>query len=248
MSVQEYALSSVLPIVGLMVPAPNVVLEDDFAGWAPSLCRLHVNRLFAASKRPDDMRQNLADLTASVPECARLLGMTGPQVIAFGCTSGSFYRGADWETETCATIRSETGVADVVLTARAAVQALHALGARRIAVASPYPPQVNDSMCSYLHAHGLEVTSLQVLDAWRGGGIPKLSAGQIEALVLSTAYPQADAVFVSCTNLRAAALVPRLEALTGRPVVTSNQATFWACMRAARVQHLPPGLGSLGRH
>lgn len=236
-----------LPAIGLMVPAPNVVLEEDFMRWGAGAARIHVNRLSAARTRPKDMRQNLADLTSSVPECARLLGMADPAVIAFGCTSGSFYRGAEWEEETCAAIRRETSVKKVVLTAKAVVQAFGALGAVRIAVASPYPEQINEAMRAYLQNRGLEVTSLQMLDSWQGGGIPKLGAEQIEQLVLSTDYARADAVFVSCTNLRAAALVTRLEALTGKPVVTSNQATYWACMRAANAQGLPPELGSIAR-
>ncbi len=231
--------------LGLLIPAPNIVLEQDFARWMPRGGRLHVNRLFATSKRPADMRENLADLTASVGECARLLGMARPDVIAFGCTSGSFFRGAQWEASTTADIAQHAGTHAVVLTAVAVVDALKAVGARRIAVASPYPEQVNALMLAYLESKGLQVVGLRSLDAWAGVGIPNLGPDEIEALVMSTPYQEADAVFVSCTNLRAGEMIDRLEAKVGKPVVSSNQATFWSCARALGIEAMPHTLGCL---
>ena len=57
----------------------------------------------------------------------------------------------------------------------------------------------------------------------------------------------AEALFISCTATRAAEVVERLEALTGRPVITSNQAMIWQTMRAAGETGPIEGLGRLGR-
>lgn len=236
------------PRIGLLVPAPNIVLERDFARWIGDRGSIHVNRLFATSVRPNDMRQNLEDLTRGVDDCARLLGMASPSVIAFGCTSGSFYRGPQWEVQVCDKTRSATSVHHVVLTARAVSEALRTLGARRIAVVSPYPPAVNELMIAYLQHDGFDILGLSVLDAWAGGGIPKLSRAEILRLTQQSPHQAADAVFLSCTNLRAGELIDELEALLGKPVVTSNQATFWSCMRAIGMEMPRPGLGALAAH
>jgi arylmalonate decarboxylase len=133
------------------------------------------------------------------------------------------------------------------LTAQAVVQALRALKARTMVVVTPYPRQVNDLMLDYFALHGLMTIKLAAFDAWGNGGIHNITPARIEQLMMDTAYAQADAVLASCTNLQAGGMVDRLEALTGKPVVTSNQATFWACARAAGVQAELPGLGQLGR-
>ena len=232
--------------LGLLVPASNRVLEQDFARWLPAGWRLHVNRLDAPRQRPADMRENLLALTSGVDQAARLLGLVEPDVVAFGCTSGSFLRGAAWDEATAAQIHAATGNAAVVMTAPAVAQALRALGARRIAAISPYPEAVNRLMRDYLAAQGFELLELRAFDGWGGGGIHKITAAQIEALAAPARHGAADALFASCTNLRAGAMVERLEEITGKPVVTSNQATFWACARAAGMAQDVSGLGRLG--
>ncbi len=101
--------------------------------------RLHVNRLNAPILRSQDMQDNLQALTSGVGESARLLGLVEPDVIAFGCTSGSFLRGSPWDAATLEEIRGVSGCREVVLTAQAIIQALRALRARRIVVVTPYP-------------------------------------------------------------------------------------------------------------
>ncbi len=235
------------PALALLVPASNRVLEQDFARWLPAGGRLHAHRLHAPAVRPDDMLDNLQALTSGVDESARLLGLAQPDVIAFGCTSGSFLRGSAWETSTLAHIRKASGCHAVVFTAQAVVLALRALKARTLVVVTPYPRQVNDLMLDYFALHGLMTIQLAAFDGWGNGGIHNITPARIEQLMMDTAYTQADAVLASCTNLQAGGMVDRLEALTGKPVVTSNQATFWACARAAGVHGELPGLGQLGR-
>lgn len=97
------------PALGLLVPASNRVLEQDFARWLPTGGRLHAHRLPAPELRPDDMLDNLRALTSEVGASARLLGLVQPDVIAFGCTSGSFLRGCAWEVSTLEDIRKASG-------------------------------------------------------------------------------------------------------------------------------------------
>ncbi len=101
-------------------------------------------------------------------------------------------------------------------------------------------------MLDYLASQGLVVLELSSLDGWGGSGIHNIVPAQIEQLVMRLLHTEADAVVASCTNLRAGEGVERLEALTGKPVVTSSQATFWACARAAGLSVGLRGLGRLG--
>ena len=57
----------------------------------------------------------------------------------------------------------------------------------------------------------------------------------------------ADAIFISCTGLRAVDAVEPLEAETGMPVVTSNQAMAWHALRLAGYDAPVEGFGRLLR-
>jgi maleate isomerase len=57
--------------------------------------------------------------------------------------------------------------------------------------------------------------------------------------------PEADVLLCSCTAWRAVEAVDALERRTGKPVVTSNQATIWAALRALGVTEAARGFGRL---
>jgi arylmalonate decarboxylase len=232
--------------LGLLVPASNRVMEPDFMRWLPAGARLNTNRLAAPRERPDDMLLNLEALTAGVEESTRLLDLAQPDVIAFGCTSGSFLHGADWELRLGQRIAGAARTQRVVQAARAVVDALHAFGARKLAVATPYPEAVNILLRAYLECRGFEIRSFEAVDGWRIGGIANLPASSALELALKGRHAEADAIFISCTNFRAGEMIARIEAETGKPVVTANQATFWACARVAGIEGNLPGLGRLG--
>lgn len=233
--------------IGLLVPASNRVMERDFMRWSVSDgLDLHVNRLNAPLRRPADMRKNLEALTSGVPEAARLLGLARPDVIAFGCTSGSFLRGAGWDTELRQQLAQFSNGAAAVTTASSVVQALNALGARRIAVISPYPAEVNQVLEGFMKAQGFEIVRLAAVDGWQTGNIANIPASTVVDLARRGATTPVDTHFISCTNLRAAEVLQQIEAETGLPVVTANQATYWACVRALDMSDALPALGRLG--
>ncbi len=235
------------PAFGLLVPASNRVMEQDFIRWLPEGGHLSVNRLNAPRVRPDDMRENLVALTTGVDEAARLLDLAQPGVIAFGCTSGSFLNGPGWDDEMRRRIAAAVRAPQVVVTARAVIDALQALGAKRIAVATPYPETVNVLLKAYLQHFGFEITCFEAVDGWKTGGIANLPPQTAADLVRRLDSSRAEAIFVSCTNFRAGEIIGQLEAETGRPVVTANQATFWACARALELgdRCVPGRLGNL---
>ncbi|RUV29381.1 ectoine utilization protein EutA, partial [Mesorhizobium sp. M1A.T.Ca.IN.004.03.1.1] len=51
--------------------------------------------------------------------------------------------------------------------------------------------------------------------------------------------------FISCTAVRAAEVAAGIEAEIGKPVVASNLATAWACLRLCGDDRARPELGQL---
>jgi len=114
---------------------------------------------------------------------------------------------------------------------------------RKLAVLAPYTEAVARDLAAYLERLGLEVTALGWLDVDDDRAIARLSPATIEAAAVAAHDPAADALFCSCTALRARALVPSLERRLAKPVFTSNQVLLWHALRSAGVEH-PLGLST----
>lgn len=63
-----------------------------------------------------------------------------------------------------------------------------------------------------------------------GGGIWKVNYRTVAERILAADTADAEAIFVSCTNLRTYDVIDPLEQLLGKPVLTANQLTIWACL------------------
>jgi len=231
--------------IGLLVPAVNRTMEDDFSGWMPQSVALNTMRMYYPPTDPATMAEKLQIMDDHVGESARVLARARPDVIAFGCTSGSFLHGLGWDQKIIEQVREASGGIPTVATARCVVDALNELGVKKIAAASPYPPEINERLKKFLADAGFEVVSFDYEDGRKVGDVDLFDPEVVFELGKRVDRPEADAIFISCTNFRAAAIIERLEAEVGKPVVTSNQATFWACLRELGINEPVPGAGKL---
>ena len=233
--------------LGLLVPASNPTMEEDFSGWMPQSVVMHTMRMYSSPEPVATMAESLQIMDDHVSESARLLALARPDVIAFGCTSGSFLNGLGWDQKLVEEIKEASGGIRTVATARCVIDALNELGVKRVAAASPYPPDINELLKKFLADAGFEVVSFDYEDGRKVGGEHNFDPEVAYELGKRVDRPEAEAIFISCTNFRAAPIIDRLEQDVGKPVVTSNQATFWACLRQLGVSEPVPGAGKLLR-
>jgi arylmalonate decarboxylase len=236
------------PRIGFIVPSINVVAEDDMVMLARALPQapvgVHFARAVVDTARPvaDQFRQMLD----AAPAHAAALAQAGVAVTAFACTSGSFFQGPGADLDIAARLSARSGGLPALTTATAAVAALHALGVRRVSIATPYLDWVVQAERAFFEQAGFEVMAINGLQRRGGADIHDIDDAILERLVAEVDRPGAEAVFVSCTDLPALGLVEQLEARHGKPVVTSNQATWWACAQVAGIGPRP-GAGRLLR-
>jgi maleate isomerase len=128
----------------------------------------------------------------------------------------------------------------------AALAALRALGTQRVALLTPYVRAINNTMRDYIEARGVGVTRIASFEHANDNEVARIDAASLEAAVGHLAQSaDVDAVFVSCTSLRIAGLIPELEARIGKPVISSNFAMAWHALRLAGVEDCEPQLGRL---
>lgn len=172
-----------------------------------------------------------------VAKAAKALSSVRPAATLYACSSGSFVDGLAGE-ERLRRCMLDAGARRAVTSAGAMLEALAAVGARRVAVATPYTRTLTRKLVEFLEEAGLEVTSTEFLGI--AANIPAVSRRTVAALVRAARDPAAQAVFVSCTSLRTYGLVAQLEHELGCPVLTSNQVSLWAALKAARPELLDP--------
>jgi len=127
------------------------------------------------------------------------------------------------------------------------LRALRVLDARRIVVATPYLDEINAREAAYMAQAGFDVLDIQGLNLERDSDMVRVAPQYIADFAASLDRPDADAVFVSCGALRTLDVVDALEQRLGKPVVCSNQAMAWDCLRLAGVEDRFAGYGSLLR-
>ena len=188
----------------------------------------------------------LAEMVAGdeLERAAEKLAAAEVGVILFACTSGSFVHGPGWDRELIARIERAGGV-PATTTSTAVLDALRAVGASRLAIATPYLHAVNELERAFFAANGFRVAAIRGLGIATDPEIARLGPEDAVRLVAATDTPEADAIFVSCTNVHVLEAIEDMEAAHGKPVVTSNQAGAWAALRMLGIDDAIPGHGRL---
>ena len=231
--------------IGVMVPSTNTTCEADFQMTAPPGVTVHGQRLWLTNDALGS--EGMDRMNAEIETGARYLATAKVDVISYGCTTGSFYKGPGWDRDMMALI-SRTASVPAVATTPAVVEALRLFGAKRISVATPYPEWNNARLRAYLEATGFEVLNLEAEpEAAKAGnqGINEQDPGVIVEFASRACRPDADALLCSCTAWRSVEAVEEIERRIGKPVVTSNQAAIWASLRALGLTEPIAGFGSL---
>ncbi len=218
--------------LGLIVPSSNTNAEPDCLMLAPQGLTLHVTRSggYDIEAIPDSgemrrfARQNL-------DQQLQLLVDSRVELIAYACTSATLSDGPEFDAAFCAEITEKSGL-PAVTTAGALVEAVQDLGAARIAFTSPYVAALAAESVDFFQQCGVEVVN-------QLGFEHELSSLEQNRLTPQDAYrmgiaadhDDAELMVISCTDYRALEAVPALEKVLGKPVVTSNSALMYACLK-----------------
>jgi maleate cis-trans isomerase len=225
--------------LGIIVPSWNTVMEREVQRMAGETMSVHSARI----PHTADTEENLLGLGTQAPAAAQLLAHARVNVICYGCAAGGFLKGPVEDRALGERIAKETGI-PVAVSSAAVAEALRAFGAKRVSLASPYAPWLNERLRQYLTAAGFEVMAMQGLDTQNHSGVTN---ERIEALIAEVDRPETQAIFVSCSNFPTLAIIEKMEEKLGKPVVASNQASMWKMLRLLGDQRAVPGAGQLFR-
>lgn len=225
--------------LGLIVPSWNTVMEYEVQRMAGERRSVHTMRIAHTA----DTEENLLRLATQATDAARLLAHAKVDVICYGCTASGFLKGPQQDREIGAAIEAATGI-PAATTSACVVDALRALGARRVSVATAYEPWLNERVRAYLEAAGFTVIAIEGFGTQQHAAI---APDRVATLAAKVNRAEAEALFVSCSNLRTLEIIEPVERSLGKPVVTSNQASMWKMLRLVGDRRDIVGVGRLLR-
>lgn len=223
--------------IGVVCPF-DMALDHELWRWMPE----GVNLIFTRTPYYDQavglgMAEEISD-HEEIQGAVRSLVAIRPAVVTYACTSGSFVHGVEGA-RALSNAMLAAGAPAAVTTSEGLLMALEALRVTRVAVATPYLAELTDRLTSFLEQGGKSVVSHEGLGLDRD--IWKVPYAVTCELIRRADRPDAEAIFVSCTNLPTYDLIAHMERELGKPVITANQVTAWSALRLIGREAVGPG-------
>jgi maleate isomerase len=212
--------------VGCIIPSSNRMVEEEMIAAFPAGVQPHLTRL----RMTGPNRGPLATVLPRIEEATRALTDARCAVVAFHCTANSMEEGRGGEERILASMTA-AGAPHATTTATAIRRAFDALSARRVVLITPYDQRTTDHEAEFLQESGYQVLHAAGF-ALNGSDVYCATPPAYwRDRVREAARPDAEVYFVSCANISVFSVIEELEQQLDRPIVTSNQAVVWDCLR-----------------
>lgn len=228
--------------VGVATPQANPTVEPEMRALLPAAVGVYATRLSHGSAL---LAERLEHYISHIPDAIRSFGPMRLAAFGFGCTGTSYHAGRQREDALAAAAERDCGV-PVISAAQAIREALATLGARRIALLSPYPEDLAEAGYRYWQQADVPVIARLRVD-------PSLvdthriyeftSADALAALRTLWQQPEAraaDCVLASGTGMPTVGALRQFAGECSVPVLSSNLCLAWALLRRAAPELAPP--------
>ena len=242
--------------IGMLVPSSNTTMESE----VPALLRARERErpedtftLHSARLRMDEVTaEALRAMNAQTERATRELADLRPSVVATACLVAIMAQGPGHhrvvEAEIESILEREHASAPAVSSAGALVDALHGLGARRIAIVAPYLEELTRLVVAYIEDAGIEVKDAVSLEVSDNRAVAELDPDDLEDHWRRLDLHDCDALVLSaCVQMPSLSVLEEVERRSGLPTLSAATATTWAVLRALDLEPVAPGGGALLR-
>ena len=219
--------------VGLMVPSNNTTMERELLAWLPAGSTCATQRIPRGKELLT--KESLPDYLAQALTLAEAFNAPAVDVVAYGCTAAGFISGPAGDAALQNDLANITGK-KVVTTARSMVLALQEIGARNIALVTPYLDTVNTQLMAFLAEGGIAVKRFNSFYVQNTDELGRIEAHQVAKLARETMADDCEAMFIGCSQLPTCEILGDLEREFGRPALSSIQVTARRAQQAVAGQ------------
>lgn len=239
--VKPYLTDLAKPRIGVVALSTDFTIEQDYRRICQNLdIDIFVNRVPFKNPCTHENYLKMADFLPSIVH--EILPNQKINTIAYGCTSGTIAIGK--EKIQSQIYKSKPGVY-VTTPITAVIKAFKKLNINKIAVLTPYPKLVNETVFEYLKKEFIEIDSFTSFNLEHDADIAKVDPKHLIKTIKDINLLNVDAVFVSCTALRVLEVLQEIEDIIKKPVISSNQAIIWDSIRSVEIKSSIEGFGKL---
>lgn len=239
--------------IGQIVPSSNTTMETEIPAMLTARQSIRPERFTFHSSRmrmKKVEKSELAAMDAESDRCAAELSDARVDVLGYACLVAIMSMGLGYHRVSEARLHGRTvenqAPAPVVTSAGALVDGLKVLGAKRIAVVAPYMRPLTQLVVSYLAEEGFAVQDWRALEIPDNLDVARHDPDLLPGIAGGLDLDGVDVVVLSaCVQMPSLSVVPRAEAVLGRPVLTAATATTYAMLKALKLEAVVPGAGAL---
>ena len=233
--------SSTKPKVGLIVLATDFMIEKDFIDVTKGMgIDLFVNRIHTYFPLTSE---NLIKMSNTLTEVSKdILPDEKLDCVVYGCTAGTIAAGYDSIKKKIELAKPE---AKVTTPSTAATNALKKMNVSKVSIFTPYSKKLNDEVVDYFKKENFIVTSNSYFDILNDADIAKIDPDYLYDVISKMNLGDAEAVFLSCTNLPALSILDKLEKKLNKVVLSSNQVLIWDTLQNVGKNNSIKGFGKL---
>ena len=239
--------------IGQIVPSSNTTMETE----VPAMLQRAVlddgkSFTFHSSRAPMKTvsKDELTAMNGHMARCAQELTDARMDVIASACLVAIMCQGPGYHRETEQALRAvchgDAPDTEVVTSAGALIEGLNALGAKKVAIITPYMKSLTQMVAGYIESEGIEVLdaiSLEIPNNLEVGArdpmalvetVKHLSIANVDAVVLS-----------ACVQMPSLPALAPVQEMMDVPVLSTAAATVFQIMRVLKLRMPIPEAGDL---
>ncbi len=231
-----------MPVLGLIFPPHGRDVPDEGVAMYGERLRFVVTGLGVERMTPE----GFDSVQARIPAAAQRLAAAGAEAIELTGTSLTFYKGEAFNRQLREIVSNASGLPATTMS-NGVIDALKAVGARRVAVLTAYNDEINTRLRAFLLEHGLEPVAITGLGIEAMADLARVTQSDLIewGVKVRDSAPDADSLLVSCGGFRTLEIIAPLEARVGVPVISSMPHGLWAGARLVGLSGTAPGYGTL---
>jgi len=240
--------------IGQIVPSSNTTMETEIPAMLMARQSLFPEDRFtfhsSRMRMNKVVKEELAAMDDESDRCAVELSDARVDVLGYACLVAIMAMGFGYHRQSEKRLTAHTqengGNAPVITSAGALVDALHVMKAKRIALVAPYMKPLTQLVVDYISEEGFEVVDHVALEIPDNLDVGRHDFNKLPDIVAKLDYSEVDVIVLSaCVQMPSLGAIAKVEALTGKPVVTAAVATTYAMLKALGLETVVPGAGAL---
>jgi maleate cis-trans isomerase len=223
-------------LIGVLTPQANTTVEPEFAIlWPPGYAMINARMTSDCGT----LSERLLDYVDRLDESLRQFHNAPIDAVSFACTGASYLIGAEREDALVQSLSGRLGI-PFISAAMAVTAGLHALGARRIGLVSPYPTELTEAAAGYWTHRGFAVAAVAsaTLDDSSFHPIYAIRAKGASDALAALDGTKLDAIVMLGTGMPTLKTILETPVIAGAPVFSCMLALAWATIAA--LEHRPP--------